>query len=444
MADGGHDGAVRDASTACAQRTAQHIDASPTPGHAVERARELLASAGGRTPVGAADAASPGLWYLADGGALTAWLVGERHGARSGLRIVGAHTDSPNLRLKPRPDRSSAGYLQLGVEVYGGALLNSWLDRDLGVAGRLAVRDGAGSVNSRLVRIDEPLLRIPQLAIHLDRDVNDKGLVLNRQQHLCPVWGLESSTSPGSGAFAAVVAEAAGIDAGDLLGHELMAFDLAPARLVGDQRSMLSSGRIDNLVSCFAALEGLIAVAGTVEPPGPRIAAVCLFDHEEVGSVSSTGAASPRLHHLADLLAAGFGADADDITASRADSLVLSADGAHATHPNYPERHDADHPVVLNGGPVLKVNANLRYATDALSGAAFRLACERAEVPMQHFVSRSDMPCGSTIGPITAGRLGIGVVDAGCAQLAMHSARELCGAYDTAWFRAAIEQFLLG
>ena len=429
-------------SVAAAERVARLIDASPTPYHAVEQAVEILVAQGGaRVPAGSAEAASPGLWYLAEGGTLAAWLVGESHHARSGLRVVGAHTDSPNLRPKPRPDRGSGGYRQLGVEVYGGALLNSWLDRDLGVAGRLAVRNGAGGVRSHLVRIDEPLLRIPQLAIHLDRDVNEKGLVLNRQQHLTPIWGLDGGERPGTAAFLDVVAEAAGVDPDDVLGHELMAFDLTPARLVGEGRSMLSAGRIDNLVSCFAAVEALTAASAE---PGQRIAAVCLFDHEEVGSVSSTGAASPRLDRLVDRLATGFDADSDDAAAARADSLVLSADGAHATHPNYPERHDPHHPVVLNGGPVLKANANQRYATDALTGAAFRLACERAGVPLQQFVNRSDMACGSTIGPITAGRLGIGTVDAGCPQLAMHSARELCGAHDIGWFKAAIEQFLLG
>ena len=433
---------VLSGSVAAAQRIAGLIDESPTPYHAVAKAVEILASAGGRAPSNSAEAASPGLWYAADSGTLIAWLVRSSHSAGSGMRIVGAHTDSPNLRIKPQPERDQFGYRKLGMEVYGGALLNSWLDRDLGVAGRIAVRDGHNGVRSQLVRIDEPLLRIPQLAIHLDRDVNDKGLVLNRQQHLSPVWGLDSTAGAGARAFLDLVAEAAGIDPGDLLGHDLMAFDLCGARLVGDGAAMLSSARIDNLVSCFAAVDALMAAAS--REPGPRIGAVCLFDHEEVGSVSATGAASPQLQHLIEGLAAGFGASRDDIAATRADSLVLSADGAHATHPNYPERHDSEHPVVLNGGPVLKINANQRYATDALTGAAFRLACERAGVPMQQFVSRSDMACGSTIGPITAGRLGIGTVDAGCAQLAMHSARELCGAHDVGWFQAALEQFLTG
>ena len=455
------------------ERIGRHIDASPTPFHAVARAVGLLEAAGGRAASTVADAAAPGLWYRAAGGALTAWHIAEGDGARTGFRIVGAHTDSPNLRLKPRPDRRRAGYRQVGVEVYGGALLNSWLDRDLGVAGRLAVRadadagrvrgggageqgapgdadaeqGAAGGVATCLVRIDEPLLRVAQLAIHLDRDVNERGLVLNRQQHLSPIWGLERTDAPG---FVETAAEAAGVAAADVLGCELMAFDLTPARLVGDRRSMMASARIDNLVSCFAAVEALAAVSSTRarQPGGTRIPMACLFDHEEVGSVSAAGAASPLLLNSLDMIAAGFGADSDadpDATAaSRADSLVLSADGAHATHPNYVDRHDPEHRIALNGGPVLKWNAGQRYATDAVTGAAFRLACERAGAPLQEFSSRNDLSCGSTIGPIIAGRLGIGVADAGCPQLAMHSARELCGSADVEWFIAAVTEFFAG
>lgn len=427
---------------AAAERIGRHIDASPTPFHAVERAVELLAAAGGRPAATAAEAASTGLWHEVSGGSLTAWRVGEGHGPRSRFRIVGAHTDSPNLRVKPNPDLRRAGCGQVGVEVYGSALVNSWLDRDLGVAGRLAVRDGAGGVAARLVRIDGPWLRIPQLAIHLDRGIDDQGLRLNRQLHLAPIWTLD----PGSGTgFLEAVAAEAGLSAAEVVGHDLMLFDPTPSRLAGPDGEMLSASRIDNLVSCFAAVEALIEAAAADDlGPGPAIPVVCLFDHEEVGSVSATGAASPLLERALERLAAGFGASADDAAAARAASLVLSADGAHATHPNYPDRHEPEHPVALGGGPVLKLNANQRYASDALTGAAFRLACERARAPVQVFASRTDMACGSTIGPVTAARLGIGVVDAGCPQLAMHSIRELAAARDVAWFRAAAVEFLRG
>lgn len=428
--------------TAAAERIGGHIDASPTPFHAVERAVELLAATGGRPAATAAEAASPGLWYEASGGSLTAWCVGARHGPRSRFRIVGAHTDSPNLRVKPNPDLRRAGCGQVGVEVYGSALVNSWLDRDLGVAGRLAVRDPAGGASARLVRIDGPWLRIPQLAIHLDRGIDEQGLRLNRQLHLAPIWTLD----PGSGAgFLEAVAAEAGLSAAEVVGHDLMLFDPTPSRLVGAGGEMLSASRIDNLVSCFAAVEALIEAAAADGPGlGPAIPVVCLFDHEEVGSVSATGAASPLLDRALERLSAGFGASVDDRAAVRAASLVLSADGAHATHPNYPDRHEPEHPVTLGGGPVLKLNANQRYASDALTGAAFRLACERAGAPVQVFVSRSDMPCGSTIGPVTAARIGIAVVDAGCPQLAMHSIRELAAARDVAWFQAAVIEFLRG
>ena len=442
-----------------AERVGRHIDASPSPFHAVKRAVSLLTDVGARTATNAAEAASPGLWYSAADGTLTAWYISESHNARSGFRIVGAHTDSPNLQLKPRPNRYNVGYRQLGVEVYGGVLLNSWLDRDLGLAGRIAVRDGsAEGMHSRLVRIDDAILRVAQLAIHLDRGVNEKGLVLNKQEHLSPIWGLERARSKD---FIAVVADAAGVEANDVIGHELMAFDLAPSRLVGDERSMLSAARIDNLVSCFIAVHALITVAGGDTGSGVSegdvghgetgggdsgmpIPIVCLFDHEEVGSVSATGAASRRLNRRLELIAEGLGADTDDIAASRSDSLMLSADSGHATHPNYVERHDPDYLIRLNSGPVLKWNANQRYATDARTAAAFRLACDRAGVPVQYFVSRGDLACGSTIGPIAASRLGVGVVDAGCPQLAMHSARELCGSSDISWFNAAMTEFLRG
>lgn len=434
--------AAGDDFAAAAERIGHHIDASPTPFHAVERAVGLLAAAGGRPAATAAEAASTGLWYEASGGSLTAWCVGGRHGPRSRFRIVGAHTDSPNLRVKPNPDLRRASCGQIGVEVYGSALVNSWLDRDLGVAGRLAGRDGAGGASARLVRIDGPWLRIPQLAIHLDRSIDEQGLRLNRQLHLAPIWTLDSGS--GTGFLEAVAAEA-GLSAAEVVGHDLMLFDPTPSRLAGADGEMLSASRIDNLVSCFAAVEALVEAAAANGPGlGPAIPVVCLFDHEEVGSVSATGAASPRLERALERLSAGFGASVDDVAAARAASLMLSADGAHATHPNYPDRHEPEHTVALGGGPVLKLNANQRYASDALTGAAFRLACERAGAPVQVFASRTDMPCGSTIGPVTAARLGIGVVDAGCPQLAMHSIRELAAARDVAWFQAAVIEFLQG
>jgi aspartyl aminopeptidase len=410
------------------------IDASPTPYHAVETAvRELTAA--GFSEVRAGDPVpATGSSFVRRGGALVAWVVAEHHSASSGVRVIGAHTDSPNLRIKPQPDGGSAGWRQLGVEVYGGALLNSWLDRDLGTAGRVAVRTGAG-VEVRLVRDDRPLLRVPQLAIHLDREINDTGLLLNRQRHMAPIWAVGDDAP----AFTAYLASLLDVAEADVVSWDVMAHDLTPAILTGLDEQFLASARIDNLLSSFVGLDAVIAAAGN---PGPRVPVLCLFDHEEVGSVSTTGAASPLLSDILDRVGAALDGDLEDRARSRGDSLLVSADGAHATHPNYAERHEPDHLIAVNGGPVLKINANQRYATDAETAAAFTLACETADVAVQRFVNRTDLACGSTIGPLSAGQLGIPVVDAGCAQLAMHSAREMAGSHDPGWFLAALSSLL--
>lgn len=463
------------------KKIAGYIDISPTPYHAVECAARLLSKAGGRVPTNVKEAASPGLWYTSEDGALTAWRIGEHHHARSGLHIVGAHTDSPNIRIKPLPDRGNYGYRQLNVAPYGGVLLNSWLGRDLGLAGRISYRNSEDSVSTKLVHINEPLMHIPQLAIHLDREVNERGLVLNPQHQMSPIWGFNSmdtdlktghihdsrggahsdckssDNSPEikqaltasiilscqDSDFLSTIATSANVDPDSIIGHDLMAFDLTPARFVGNENSMLASGRVDDLVSCFSALEALISISQEEADSNEHISLLCLFDHEEVRSQSATSAASPRMSHIIDMLTTGFNSDADDRIASQAGSLFVSADGGHATHPNYAERHDAEHPVIMNQGPMLKVNINQHYATDSTTGAFWRLICEQADVPVQYFVNRSDLPCGSTIGPIVATRFGIKAVDVGCPQLAMHSSRELCGVRDIAWLQAALRQFWL-
>jgi len=405
--------------TSSALDLCRFIDSSPSPYHAVQEAARRLTAAG-FTEVGEdEEPPAPGRHLLRSGGALVAW-VDEGRSPDAPLRIIGAHTDSPNLRLKPKPDRSSAGCRQVGIEVYGGALLNSWLDRDLGFSGRLVVRSGAGT-DVVLVRDDRPLARIPQLAVHLDKGVNDKGLVLNPQVHLSPVLGTGAAED---GDFVNMAAASAGLDPDDVLAFDLMFHDLTPSLLVGLHEDMVSAPRIDNLLSCHAGTEALIAAA---DGQGP-VPVLALFDHEEVGSLSATGAAGPLLERT---LRRFVGLDARPI----GDSLVFSVDGAHATHPNYPERHDPEHRILLDGGPVLKFNARERYATDAVGAGIVRLAAEQADVELQSFVSRSDMACGSTIGPATAAVLGMRTVDLGVAQLAMHSARELCGSSDPSRLR---------
>jgi aspartyl aminopeptidase len=408
------------------------IDASPSPFHACAEAAARLEQAGFEE-VREVDPwpSGPGGRFLRRGGSLVAWATGPGHGPASPFRIVGAHTDSPNLRIKPLPDTGAAGFRQLGVEVYGGALLNSWLDRDLGLSGRVAVRGGA----ERLLRVDRPLLRVPQLAIHLDREISANGLKLNPQQHLVPVWGLGD---PEPGRFRAWVGEQLGVAGDDVLAWDLMAHDLAPSTLAGADQELVSAPRLDNLCSAWAGLVALLAV----RDPGP-IPVLVLFDHEEVGSTSERGAASTLLPHALERIAAGLGASREDLFRSLAGSLCASADMAHATHPNYVDRHEPTHRIAIGGGPVLKVNANLRYATDGTTGAAFVLACEQAGVPYQRYAHRTDLPCGSTIGPITAAGLGIPTFDLGAPMLAMHSARELAGAADAVAYAQALAAFLV-
>lgn len=409
---------------------AGYLDASPSPFHAVASTVARLTETGftlidERDPWAAVQQG-----VAVRGGAVVAWRLGTGPIAESGFRIVGAHTDSPGLRVKPNPDTGLLGWRQLGVEVYGGILNNSWLDRDLGLAGRIIDRHG----RSRLVAVHEPIARIPQLAVHLDRDVNDKGLVLDRQAHLLPVWG---TGDPAAGGFAAWLADQAGADPADIAAWDLQLFDLTPARVLGADGTLFASGRLDNQASCWAATEALATA-----PAGASTQVIALFDHEEVGSESNTGASGPFLATVLERLAAAAGADGDDRFRAMAASSCVSSDNAHAVHPNYPERHEPGHRPMVNRGPAIKLNANQRYATSAATAAMFRECCETAGVPSQTFVSRNNMPCGSTIGPLTATRLGIDTVDIGIPQLSMHSARELCGADDPEYLTRSLTTYL--
>ena len=392
------------------------LDASPSPWHAVE---STVARLDGFVRLDELDAWDdvPASGYVVRDGAIIAWRRPEGAGPASGFRIAGAHTDSPCLKVKPRPDASSVGWKQIAVEVYGGILNNSWLDRDLGVAGRLVGRDGS----STLVNVARPVARVPQLAVHLDRNVNEEGLKLDRQQHLTPVWGV-GTTGPGE--FADWIGAEAGLDETPAW-WELCLYDTQGAAVIGADASMLASGRLDNLLSCWAATAAL-----TSSEPTGQTAVVVLNDHEEVGSSSNTGAQGPFLGTVLERMVTALGGTRDDLHRALAASSCISADNAHAVHPNYVERHDPGHRPMINHGPALKVNANQRYATSAATAATFQRACETAGVPWQVFVSRNNMPCGSTIGPITATRLGIATTDIGVPQLSMHSARELCGSQD--------------
>lgn len=414
---------------------------SPTPFHAVESAVRRLAAEGFKT-IGESEAWSdltPGRYVFPHGGSSLLAFVVPASKRIAGFRLVGAHTDSPNLRLKPNAEYKKEGYAQLGVEVYGGVLLNSWLDRDLSLAGRVFVRDGAGPAErtrERLVRFDRVLARVAQLAIHLDRDVNEK-LHLNKQEHLAPIFGL---VSEGAKAIDELVAAELGIARDTIAGTELMFYDVVPPTLGGRDSEMLFSARLDNLAMSHAATTAIIAAAKEAEA-GELVPVCALFDHEEIGSESAYGAHSGFLPRALERIVLGRGGSREDFHRALAGSLCVSADMAHAVHPNYDSRHEPRHKPVLNGGPVIKVNAQQRYATSGATAALFRDLCKRAEVPVQHYAHRTDLPCGSTIGPIASTLLGIRTVDVGNPMLSMHSIRELAGTKDPAMMTRVLTAF---
>ena len=413
------------------------IDASPSPYHAAAEALRRLTAAGFTELEQSAEwPAGPGRYVVVDGGSLFAWMIPEGCPPGAAFRLLGAHTDSPALRVKPRPDSSRAGIRQLSVEIYGGALWNSWLDRDLGLAGRVVVRTPDGP-QVRLVRIDRPLLRIPQLAIHLDPGIRADGLKLDPQQHLVPVWAL-GNDEPGG--FTRFLAGELGVGASDVLSHELVTYDVTGGTLAGLNDEFVSVGRQDDLACSHACVRALCAAVA--EPAAAHVSALVLFDNEEIGSQSATGARGAWLGRQLERTVLARGGSRDDFLRAVTRSLHVSADMAHATHPNYADRHDPQHPIALGGGPVVKISANVRYSTTAPTQAAFVLAAEQAGVPVQYFVNRSGVPGGSTIGPIVAAGLAMPAVDVGNPLLAMHSARELSGAADAAMMIAALTAFL--
>ncbi|MFK4065326.1 M18 family aminopeptidase [Streptomyces sp. NPDC029674] len=413
------------------------LAAAPTPYHAVASAAERLEKAGFRQveETEAWDGTTGGK-YVLRGGAIIAWYVPENAAAHTPFRIVGAHTDSPNLRVKPQPDAAAHGWRQVAVEIYGGPLLNSWLDRDLGLAGRLSLRDGT----TRLVNIDRPLLRVPQLAIHMDRSVHTDGLKLDKQKHMQPIWGLGDDVHEGD--LIRFLEDETGLGEGDVTGWDLMTYAVEAPAFLGRDRELVAGPRMDNLLSVHAATAALTAVAAQEELP--YIPVLAAFDHEENGSQSDTGADGPLLGGVLERSVFARGGSYEDKARAFAGTVCLSSDTGHAVHPNYAERHDPTHHPRANGGPILKVNVNNRYATDGSGRSVFAAACEKAGVPFQSFVSNNAMPCGTTIGPITAARHGIKTVDIGVAILSMHSVRELCGADDPHMLANALVAFLEG
>jgi aspartyl aminopeptidase len=410
---------------------AAFVEASSSSHHAAaEGARRLAAEGFAAQEESAEWSAEPGGHYVVRDGALIAWRIPDASRSFMPFRILGSHTDSTGFTLKPQPDLIGYGWQQLGVEIYGAPLLNSWLDRELGLAGRLVLSDGS----TQLVRT-EAIMRIPQLAIHLDRSVNDDGLKLDKQLHTAPVW---SVGHPGTHVLDHV-AHAAGCLAVDIDGYDLRVYDTARPAVFGPHQEFFASARLDNLSSMHASLVAMINSGET-----DAVQMIAAFDHEELGSASRSGASGPLLADVVTRISASLGATLDQRHRSLAESFCLSADTGHAIHPNYPSRHDPVNQPLLNSGPLLKINANQRYATDGRGAALWHRICRKAGVPTQEFVSNNAMPCGSTIGPLTATRLGIATIDVGIPTLSMHSARELAGTDDPLALTRAMEGFLAG
>ncbi|WP_175956386.1 M18 family aminopeptidase [Schaalia sp. Marseille-Q2122] len=378
--------------------------------------------------------ATPGGHVMIREGAAIAWVVPQQLADTAAFRIVGAHTDSPTFTLKPNASTQTAdGWNQFGVEIYGGMLINSWLDRELALAGRVITHDG----RELLVRTGA-LARIPQLAIHLDRSVNSEGLSLKRQQHMHPIWAVDT---PGADILD-IIARDAGLDsAEEIASYDIVTIPQQGAGFFGVNGEFIASGRQDNLSSVHAGLVALEKVAAEGVPADGDILVFACFDHEEIGSNSRTGAAGPLLSDVLTRTAHALGRDAEDLARMIAASFCVSADAAHSVHPNYAERHDPDTRPMMGRGPVVKINANQSYATDATGIARWKQVCAAAGVPVQEFVSNNDMPCGSTIGPITATRLGIRTVDIGVPLLSMHSAREMAHVDDQFALTTALAEY---
>ncbi|WP_017429937.1 M18 family aminopeptidase [Vreelandella jeotgali] len=409
---------------------------SPTPWHATRNMAARLESAGFQRLEEIRDwALTPGGRYYVTRNDSSIIAFQLPAASLASLRMIGAHTDSPGLHVKPNATEHAAGWLQLGVQVYGGALLAPWFDRDLGLAGRVHVRHADGRLESRLMNVDRPVATIPNLAIHLDREAN-KGRAINPQTQMAPVL-MQGESATLTSLVQTWLAREHGLKDVEVVDFELAFYDVQPPALVGVEQELVASARLDNLLSCFMGVEALL------ECDGEQGALLVANDHEEVGSASACGAQGPFLGDVLRRLneQVGGGTEASLIQLIQS-SCMISCDNAHALHPNFMDKHDANHGPAINQGPVIKINASQRYATNSATGALFRDVCRDADVPVQAFVTRADMGCGSTIGPITATEVGVPTLDVGVPQWAMHSIRETAGARDIHHLTRALRTFL--
>lgn len=405
----------------------EFIGAASSPFHAVSEMVRRLQAAGfiELDEESARELKAGGRYYITrNGSSMVAFVCGRESPPVEGLRMVGAHTDSPCLMVKPNPEKLRNGCFQLGVQVYGGALLNPWFDRDLSLAGRVSFQSLDGQLRTALIDYRIPLATIPSLAIHLDRGVNDSRSI-NPQTDILPILFQQSGEDPADFRAllkARLLEEHPDCAVQQVLDFELAFYDTQAPAVIGLQQEFIASARLDNLLSCYVGLQALL------QSDGAASSLLVCNDHEEVGSLSAAGAQGPMLRSLLQRIAGDEHAYAE--LAER--SLMISADNAHAIHPNFADRHDDNHGPQMNQGPVIKVNASQRYASNSETTGFFRMLAAAEDVPVQAFVVRSDMGCGSTIGPITAGVTGIRTIDIGVPTLGMHSIRETAGTRD-AW-----------
>ncbi|MCA9782858.1 MAG: M18 family aminopeptidase [Candidatus Cloacimonetes bacterium] len=422
------------------------LDSGPSPWHVVHTACQMLGALGFQPLVEGEDwDPRPGeaRYVIRNGSSLVAFVVGEKSPGSAGFRLIGAHTDSPTLRIKPRPTSEVEGMLKLAVDVYGGPILATFVDRDLDLAGRLLLAPDSegGEPEPMLLRFGRPVVQVPSLAIHMDRDVNTNGLVLDKQKHLSLLAGLLPLGHDARSTWLGILAREAGVEPERILAWELNVADCQPASFSGFGNEFINSPRLDNLASCHAAL---LALCGCVTRTRPmeQTCVISLFDHEEVGSRSSRGADGAFLRDVLQRLCQRIDPGPESLQRALANSWQVSVDMAHAFHPNRPEVYEDLHRVRLNGGPVIKFNPNRRYATDAVGDAWFQLLCGEAGVPFQHYVHHGNLACGSTIGPLSESGLGVRTVDVGNPMLSMHSIRETAGVLDHDAMVRALSQFL--
>ena len=423
------------------QECLDFIDASPSPWHVIASLEQALAafsfqrlqeneawslSAGGR------------YYVVRDDSSIIIFVAGEKDLAETGFKILGAHTDSPGLRLKPNPVINNDQTLRLAVEVYGGPILATFSDRDLSLAGRIAYQTENGEIASRLLRFDQALLRLPNLAIHMNRTVNDEGLKFNKQTELPLVFATAVEQQLATDPFLDLIQQASGLATEQILSWEFNVYDTQKGAFWGENQAFYANSQLDNLASCHAGIKALLTESA-LDSGNTLVCA--FFDHEEIGSESCKGAAGSFLPDILGRIGFAMSMDAQGYQRALAHSSMISADMAHAYQPSFPNAYETEHKIIVNQGPVIKINANHRYASNCLTEARFVQLCQQVEVPFQKYTHRGDLPCGSTIGPIASAKLGIATVDVGNPMWAMHSIRESAGTLDHAYMITVLNQF---